>query len=65
MDTLGFIEILVRIAWIGGAVAFVLGLLVWELISRDDPGPAAEAPAVTTVVTAAPGDAPGPLDLGR
>jgi NAD(P) transhydrogenase subunit beta len=26
MDTLGYIEILVRIAWIGGAVAFVLGL---------------------------------------
>lgn len=47
------------------AVAFVLGLLVWELISRDDPGPAADASTVTAVVTAAPGDVPGPLDLGR
>ena len=27
MDTLGIIEILVRIAWIAGAVAFVLGLV--------------------------------------
>jgi hypothetical protein len=44
------------------AVAFVLGLLVWELISRDDPGLAAEAAVVTTVVSAAPEHAPDPLD---
>src|SRR6186713_2831437 len=27
MDTLGIIEVLVRIAWLAGAVAFVLGLV--------------------------------------
>jgi hypothetical protein len=47
------------------AVAFVLGLLVWELISRDDPGPAAEALAAATVVTAEAADVLGPLDPGR
>ena len=27
MDTLGIIEVLVRLAWLAGAVAFVLGLI--------------------------------------
>ncbi|MCB7137973.1 hypothetical protein [Cellulosimicrobium marinum] len=46
------------------AVAFVLGLLVWELISQDDPGPATEALAPATVVTTDPVALAGP-DLGR
>lgn len=49
------------------AVAFVLGLLVWELVSRDDPGIATDeasaAVAVTGTVTAW-GDL-GHLDSGR
>jgi hypothetical protein len=27
MDTLGYIEVAVRVAWLAGAVAFVLGLV--------------------------------------
>ncbi|MFC8923423.1 hypothetical protein [Cellulosimicrobium sp. NPDC057127] len=47
------------------AVAFVLGLLVWELISRDDPGPAAQAPPVSTVEVAAVDGAFAPSVPGR
>jgi hypothetical protein len=49
------------------AVAFVLGLLVWELVSRDDPGLATDAAGVTWTVSdpaQAWGDT-GPLDNGR
>jgi len=49
------------------AVAFVLGLLVWELVSRDDPGITTDEASAAVVVTdtvAARGGV-GHLDSGR
>ncbi|WP_353708892.1 hypothetical protein ABRQ22_06020 [Cellulosimicrobium sp. ES-005] len=45
------------------AVAFVLGLLVWTLVSRDDPGLATEDTSASA--TAVSWDDPGTLDTGR
>ena len=49
------------------AVAFVLGLLVWELISRDSSAPSTDAAATVVTVDgpASAWGAGGPLDSGR
>lgn len=46
------------------AVAFVLGLLVWTLVSRDDPGLAVED-ASASAAAVRTWDGPGTLDTGR
>ena len=46
------------------AVAFVLGLLVWTLVSRDDPGLAVED-ASASAAAVRTWDDPGTLDTGR
>ncbi|NEB06436.1 hypothetical protein G3I78_46550 [Streptomyces sp. SID13726] len=46
------------------AVAFVLGLLVWTLVSRDDPGLATEDTSASATVVPT-WDDPGTLDTGR